>query len=280
MMISDTATEPFDKVYLDIVGPLPTTHRGNKYILTFLDDLTKVLDCFPIPDGEASTVADCFYRNVILKYFIVPKKLVTDQGSNFVSDLFKRVCKLLKIKKIQTTAYHPQSNGALERSHRPLVEYLRSMVDDNPSSWDDWLGEAAAVHNHTPHSGSKNTPIYALYGYHRPLPSNLQKDPEPVYNFDDYCSYIKYKMQKIHQQARKNLFKSKENAKKYYDKNTKAIKIHVGDLVLLKNAAKKNKLSAIWMGPYEVKKVHNDVNTTIQIGHKLRRVHNNRLKLF
>jgi len=280
MIITDTAAKPFEKVYLDIVGPLPLSYKGNKYILTYQDDLTKILDCFPLKNCEAETVADCFYKNIILKYFVIPKRLITDQGTNFTSDLFKRLCKLLRIKKIQITAYHPQSNGSLERAHRPLIEYLRSIVDDKPSEWDDWLGEAALAHNHTPHTSSKYSPIYALYGFQQPLPSNLTKKPEPIYNFDDYCAYVKAKMQNIHKNAKENLNHSKKKSKEYYDKKVHFKKIHVGDKVLLQNAARKHKLSAIWMGPYEVTKVDNDVNCTIKIGKKLRRVHNNRLKLF
>jgi len=280
MLITDTAAQPFDKVYLDIVGPLPLSNTGYKYILTYQDDLTKIFDCFPLKNCEAETVADCFYKNIILKYFVIPKKLITDQGTNFISNLFKRLCKLLRIKKLQTTAYHPQSNGSLERAHRPLIEYLRSIVDDNPSEWDDWLGEAAMAHNHTPHTSSKYAPIFALYGFQRPLPSNLTKKPEPVYNFDDYCSYVRAKMQNIHKKAQENLSRSKNNSKFYYDKDTTTQKIHIGDKVLLHNATKKHKLSPIWMGPYEVTKINSEVNSTIKIGNKLRRVHNNRLKLF
>jgi len=54
----------------------------------------------------------------------MPEKILTDQGTNFTSEMFKNTCKLLKIEKIQTSAYHPESNGALERSHQTLAEYL------------------------------------------------------------------------------------------------------------------------------------------------------------
>lgn len=279
MMISDTAQKPFEKVYLDIVGPLPVSEKGSKYILTFLDDLTRFFDCFAICDAEAITVANCFYKNIILRYQI-PKRLITDQGSNFTSNLFKEVCKILKVKKIQTTAYHPQSNGALERAHGPLIDYLRSFVDNKPEKWDDWLAEAAYVHNNTIHAGTKMTPMEALYGFCNSLPTNLKQEPEPIYNFDSYCNYIKYKMQTTHKIARENLVKSKEASKKYYDRHTNIIKLHVGDRVLLRNEQKKHKLSPIWTGPYEVKRVDNPINCTIQIGKKLRRVHNNRLKKF
>lgn len=60
LIITDTATKPFEKVYLDIVCPLKVTERGNEFILTFKDDLTKFFDCYALPDAKADTVAKCF----------------------------------------------------------------------------------------------------------------------------------------------------------------------------------------------------------------------------
>ena len=78
--------------------------------------------------------------------------ILTDQGSNFLSEVFSNVCKLLKIKKIITSAYCPQSNGALERIHRVLVEYRRCFILEEQSHWDKWLPYATFVltRHHTP----------------------------------------------------------------------------------------------------------------------------------
>jgi len=72
----------------------------------------------------ADEVSLTFLRYVILHYGI-PNSIVTDQGSQFMSDNFKRLFKILKLNKLSTTAYHPESNGALERTHKTVTEYLR-----------------------------------------------------------------------------------------------------------------------------------------------------------
>lgn len=123
MEITTTASHPFEKCSLDIVGPLVESESGNKYILTFQDELSKFIVAIPLPQQDAETVAKAFVLNIVLK-FGAPAKILTDQGSNFLSNLFKNVCKLLRIRKMQTTAFHPESNGSLERSHRVLAEYL------------------------------------------------------------------------------------------------------------------------------------------------------------
>lgn len=100
------ATEPFELVSLDIVGPLPLTNNRNRYLITFVDYLTRYCEAIPIPDQTAETVAKEFVHKIITRYG-VPKRLLTDQGRNFISALFKGVCTLLGVKKIQTTPYHP-----------------------------------------------------------------------------------------------------------------------------------------------------------------------------
>ena len=94
MGIIKPAEKPFALVSLDIVGPLPTTKNGNKYLLTFIDYLTRYCEAFAIPDQTSETVAKVFVKGIITRHG-VPKKLLTDQGRNFVSTLFKETCSCL-----------------------------------------------------------------------------------------------------------------------------------------------------------------------------------------
>jgi transposase InsO family protein len=120
------------------VGPLTEKQEGNKYILTFQDELSKFLVAIPIPKQDTETVAKEFIKHVILKVG-TPIKLLTDQGSNFLSEVFRNTCKLLKIKKLLTTPFHPESNGSLERSYRVLKEYLRHYIKEDQSNWEKWV---------------------------------------------------------------------------------------------------------------------------------------------
>ena len=148
MEITTTARKPFERCAIDIVGPTTETNKGNKYILTFQDDLSKFVVAEPIQAQDAETVAREFVRSIILK-FGAPEVVLSDQGSNFLSELFRNTCKLLGIKKINTTAFHPESNGGLERGHRVLVEYLRHYVTEDQRDWDNWIPYATYVYNIT-----------------------------------------------------------------------------------------------------------------------------------
>ena len=148
MEITTAASRPFERCALNIVGPTGLTNKGNRYILTFQDDLTKFMAAIPISTQDAENIAREFVQNIVLKYGI-PEVLLTDQGANILSEVFTSVCKLLKIKKIQTTAFHPESNCSLEWGHKVLVEYLRHYIAEDQRDWDEWVAYASYVYNVT-----------------------------------------------------------------------------------------------------------------------------------
>jgi hypothetical protein len=113
LAISGRAATPWENVYVDIIGPLPVTVTSMKYILICQDNLSKYFIAVPLQSLMAKEVTDAFAKNVMLIYGI-QTEIVTDQGTNFMSDVFKRVCKLFKIEKICTTASCPKSTGVWE----------------------------------------------------------------------------------------------------------------------------------------------------------------------
>ena len=282
MEITSTAERPFERCALDIVGPMTETVSGNKYVLTFQDDLSKFLVAIPIPQQDAETVARKFVLEIALR-FGAPTQVLTDQGSNFLSELFKNTCKLLKIRKIQTTAFHPESNGGLERSHRVLAEYLRHYVNEDQTNWDEWMPYATYVYNTTVHSATKFTPFELIYGFKSEIPTALKEKPSVHYNYDDYLMELRGRLQSAHEVARQRLVTKKEESKKYYDKGTEPCDFQVGQKVLLYDETvrrgRSKKLSPQYVGPYDVVAVEG-VNVTIKRGRNTQKVHVNRIKTF
>ena len=174
-----------------------------------------------------------------------------DQGANFMSEVFRNTCNL-KIKKIQSTAFHPESQGSIERSHRVLAEYLRHYVSEDQTDWDSLAPFATYVSNTTQHSATGNAPFELLFGRPSTLPSTLKKPPEPWYNYD-YASELKGRLQTAIQQAHKNLIESKGKSKAHYDKTAGQTKLQFGDKVWLfyetVRRGRSRKLSAQWLGP-------------------------------
>ena len=89
---------PLERVAMDILGPLPETPRGNKYILVVGDYFTKWKEAYPLKNMEASSVARVFVNDFVCR-FGVPESLHTDQGRNFESALIKEICQLLGVRK-------------------------------------------------------------------------------------------------------------------------------------------------------------------------------------
>ena len=129
---------PMERIAVDILGELPRTENGNKYILVVEGYFTKWMECFPIPNMEAVTVARILVDEVIAR-FRIPERIYSDQGVQFESNLFSELCKLLQIEKTRTTPYYPQSDGMVERFNRTLTKMISMFVDDNHSNWDEQI---------------------------------------------------------------------------------------------------------------------------------------------
>ena len=125
----------FDVVHVDLVGPLPPS-RGFTYLLTCVDRFTRWPETVPLTTITAEAVIQAFLSGWIAR-FGVPSTIVTDQGRQFESQLWNNLMTLLGSKRVRTTAYHPQTNGMVERFHRQLKAALKAQP--NPTSWMDAL---------------------------------------------------------------------------------------------------------------------------------------------
>lgn len=277
LTVTTTATTAFEKVYLDVVGPIDRDDDGNCYILTLQCELTKYVEAYPLKSKSTVEVARAFVENFILRYGI-PKEIATDRGTEFISSTMDEICKILKISQIMSTAYHHQSIGSLENSHKQLGAYLRIQTENHPSNWSSWVQYWCFSHNTAVHTSTKYTPFELVFGQLCRLPNSLCNNVEPLYNNDSFPLEFKYRLQRAQTDARNNLLKSKIVRKIKYDKSINPVVYKPGDSLLLKNETG-TKLDQLYLGPYEVVK-DNAPNVVIKIKDKIVTVHKDRTKLF
>lgn len=150
-----SATRPFEVVGIDIFGPLPRSAKGNRYVVVMVDRFSRWTELAPVPDITAVTVADAVVEHIVLRHGC-PSQLLSDRGSQFMSKLFRRMSERLGIKKVFTSAYHPQTNGQVERLNWYIAAALTSYVKMiGTNNWKpSLLRTVRAMPLATPHSTS------------------------------------------------------------------------------------------------------------------------------
>src|SRR3989337_2505703 len=137
-------TRPFAVWVLDMVGPLKGGSHKNKYLLVMVDKFTKWIKAKPVTSAEAVQVVG-FISEVVHRYG-VPHSLITDNGSNFMAKEVKAWCKKMGIKLDYASAYHPQSNGQVERANGLILSGIKPrLVRSLKESDHPWVEELDSI---------------------------------------------------------------------------------------------------------------------------------------
>ncbi|GFY20569.1 retrovirus-related Pol polyprotein from transposon 412 [Trichonephila clavipes] len=275
---------PFERIAFDILGPLPRTASGNKYLLVVIDYFTKWPEVYPIPDQEAPTVAEAVVQHWISRYG-VPLQLHSDQGRNFVSAVLKGVCELLGIDKTKTTPLHPQSDGMVERFNRTILNNLSLMVSKNQQDWDQKVPLFLLAYRSAVHETTGYSPSQMLFGRDLRLPCDLLfgRPPDTPSSPEEYVQNLQARFEDVHNLARERINLRTEKMKTRYDTKATGHQFKEGDKVWFYNPTRRKglspKLQSHWDGPYTILKIINDVVIRIRksTNSKPRVVHYDRL---
>jgi transposase InsO family protein len=283
-----SATRPFEMVCFDLLGPFPRTVDGNVYVGVFVDRFTRWVELTGMPDARAHTAARAFVDVVVCRHGC-PRALLTDRGSNFTSQLFREVCRLLRVNKIFTTAYHPETDGPPERLNRFIVSALYSLVADDQTDWDEFLPAIAFAYRSCVIEGLGFSPFEMTYGRKPALPTDVLYGSPPKVRIHQ----AKYKldlfenMRRVHQEAVRNQSISDARKKEYFDASHSDVRFEVGDLALLYTPAAQTpglsrKLLPKFSGPHVVIECHSELVYSVREikTRKVRKVSIKRLLLF
>ncbi|XP_072178202.1 uncharacterized protein [Diadema setosum] len=277
---------PFRKIAIDIVGPLPRSKKGNRYILVVCDYATRHPEAVPLPSIEAERVADELIR--IFSRVGIPHELLSDQGSNFMSLLMKQLCSSLGIKQIRTSPYHPQANGLVERFNATLKDMLKPYTLEGNVTWDDLIPYVLFAYREVPQESTGFSPFELLYGHRVRGPLDVIREAwlgetVPEEGLVSYVLNCRERSANITTAAQKNLAQAQKRQKAWYDRKARTKDLQVGDKVLVLLPSSSNKLLAKWQGPYPVIQKLSDVNYVVEMGDKRKKhrvFHTNMLRVW
>eukprot|EP00731_Ephydatia_muelleri_P025168 Em0017g251a len=277
---------PMQIVCVDIMGPLPETEDGCKYVLVASDCFTRWVEVYGIPNQEATTVAKKLVDEMFCR-FSPPEQLHSDQGRQFESELVKEICVLLQIRKTHTTPYHPQCNGMVERFNRTLLDMLATTIDNHQADWQHHIRKLCLAYNSSIHSTTGFSPFFLMFGRQVKLPIDLmygtnRTGPDTAAGF---AQKLKEGLQEAYKLVREKCQAEHKRQKALYDERVHGKPFSPGDLVWLHSPAvprgRSRKLHHPWKGPLKVVERLGESNykiKSLQGRKKTQIVHFDRLK--
>ena len=177
---------PLQSLYIDLVGPLPQSGQGNRYILSVEDGFSRFIQLFPLPSKHAAGVAKVLVNEVI-KTFGCPMRIHSDNGQEFCAKIMEEVYSRLDILHTRTPAYNPCSNP-VERFHRTLNQMLRVITARDDKEWEDHLAAITLAYNTKVNVATGVTPSLAFLGREAKLPVDMiLQTPEVTFPTPHHC---------------------------------------------------------------------------------------------
>ena len=252
-------SEPFCQIAIDIIGPLPSCKdSGNRFILTVLDLCTHYPEAIPLTRHTAQDVAKAL--GTVFTRFGFPQEILSDQGSDFMSELMQAFLSEFKISQIRTSPYHPQTNGACERFNGTLKSMIKSLTEQFPDSWDEALPWVLFAYREVPVETLGCSPFELLFGRSVAGPLSLLKSAwlhdtdlsSAKQNVVEFILSTREQLRHAVEAANEHAANQRTKAKTWYDRRAVARTFSPGDKVLVLLPIPGRPLHAKYHGPYEI----------------------------
>ena len=249
---SISTSEPLEIISMDFLH-VNKSSGGYQYLLVVTDLFTKVAQAYVTRNKEEKTAAERFYNDFILK-FGQPGKILHDQGKELDNNLLKHLAQFCSIKRIQTSPYHPQTNGQTERMNQTIINMLKALARRNKSNWKDHVQKLVHAYNCTTFSSTVYSTYYLLFGRTEKLPIDLIiPSPAAGHEQTTHLSYVdKWKEQMTQAYEIANIQSMQRKSKDVEQHNAKRLTASIllpRDCVLVRNILERGwtgKLRSFW----------------------------------
>lgn len=241
MLTPKSASEPWELIAVDYLGPLTRSKQGNMYILVIIDVFSKFVQLFPLKNTETKGLIKILIENIFNVYG-TPKTLISDNGPQFTSNKFQELLKEHGILHFKNARYHPQNNPA-ERINSVVLAAIRSYLKDDQREWDKYISEIACALRTAKHESTQYTPFFIVFGKEmkhyksRLLLENSNEDNSSG-NYDIQVQSQKSK--RIYEVVKQQLKKAFDKYSSNYNLRTRSDCYNSGDIVWKKNFALSN----------------------------------------
>ena len=220
--------EPFRQIVMDVVGPLPKTRKGNQYILVVCDYATKYPEVFPLWMFAAPVVAEKLIE--MFAHYGIPQKNLTNQGTNYTSQLLQKPYELLGVKAIKTSPYHPQTDGLVERFNQTLKLMLKQMLAEERHSWDLMVPYVLFAYREVPQESTGFSPFELIYSRDMRGPLDVLKKSwsSAEKEMDHILTYMvktRKRMELASRLAHENLRTTQQKQKEWYDRKAREMEL-------------------------------------------------------
>ncbi len=254
---------PFERIGMDLIGPLERSARGHRFALVLVDYATRYPEAVALRNISAKSVAEALFS--MISRVGIPKEILTDQGTAFMSRTIRELYELLGIKSICTSVYHPQTDGLVERFNRTLKTMIQKFVHEDAKNWDKWLEPLLFAVREVPQASTGFSPFELLYG-RQPrgvldvLRETWEEGPSESKNEIQHVLDLRTKLHTLGQLSMENLLQAQDKQSRLYNRGARLRNFTPGDKVLVLLPTSSSKLLAKWQGPFEVTRQVGDLN--------------------
>ena len=280
---SDTIVAPFYKIAIDIIGPMTTTKSSqNRFVLMIVDMATRWVEAIPLRDITSERICNSLL-SVFTRYGF-PSVILSDNGTQFVSQITNAFNRMLEISQVFSARYHPQSNGCIERLNQTIKLMLKKVTVDKPAEWDIYLPMVLFAYRSSIHQSTGFTPFEMLFGKNPKTPLDIFKDTilqekHVQYSPYEYIEKITKQIDYANEFAKEKIESLNQDTLKNINRNRYLRTLNPNDmvLILLPTGTGNNKE---WNGPYKVLKRQTKVSYKILVDNIEKIFHINNLRLY
>ncbi|XP_061764264.1 uncharacterized protein LOC133557636 [Nerophis ophidion] len=258
---------PFERIGMDLVGPFQPSTKGYCFALVLVDYATRYPEAVPLRSISAKSVAQALFQ--VFSRVGIPKEILTDQSTSFMSETLKELCGLLGIKSIRTSVYHPQTDGLVERLNRSLKSIIRKFVHKDKLNWHKWLDPLLFAVREVPQASTGFSPFELLFG-RKPrgvldlVKESWEEGPSPSKNEIQYVMDSRAKLHTLGHLSRESLLQAQERQQRLYNGETQLRQFSPGEKVLVLLPTSSSKLLVQWQGPFVVTRRVGDVDYEVR----------------